>query len=75
MGPGEFTVRITAEGRIIFDMAGLSQEEIRLQREAVEAMIGKIIAEGSSAEPPAPGHVATHATPESDEEKRVRGRS
>ncbi|NUP89508.1 MAG: hypothetical protein HUU25_06780 [Candidatus Sumerlaeia bacterium] len=58
MPPGEFTVRVTAKGEIVFDMTGLSQEQIRLTREMAEEMLGKIIAEGAPAEPPPPGHVS-----------------
>ena len=71
MPPRDFTVRITAKGEIIFDMAGMTQEEIRLSRAMAEEMLGKIIAESAPGEPPPPGHVLAEAE---DERERLRGR-
>jgi hypothetical protein len=71
----DFTVRITADGRIIFDMTGLPEDEIRLQRDLAEEMLGRIVAEGTPGDPPDPGHVSA-VTPEEERERlRRRGRA
>lgn len=64
MAPREITVRITAEGRIVFDMAGASQEEIRLMRAMAEEVLGRVEAEGPSPEPPPPARVLADVPPQ-----------
>lgn len=71
MGRDDITVRITAEGRIVFDMAGRSQEEIRLQRELAEEMLGPVVEESGPGEPPPPSRVRAD---DEGEDERLRGR-
>jgi hypothetical protein len=71
MSRDDITVRITPEGRIVFDVTGLSQEQIRLQRELAEEMLGPIVEETPPGEPPPPSRVRADAD---DEEERLRGR-
>jgi hypothetical protein len=70
MAAREITVRITAEGRIVFDLTGMSQEEIRLMRVLAEETLGRIVGEGAPQEPPPPGKVLTGDS----EQERTRGR-
>ena len=73
MSLSEFTVRITAEGRIVFDLSGLTPEQIRLHREMAEQMLGPIVAEGTPADPPDPGHVSAAASDAQSERMRGHG--
>ncbi len=66
----EFTVRITREGKIIFDLTGLDQEQIRLHREMAEEVLGRILMEAPSTEPPSSGG----ALAEVEDRNRLRDR-
>jgi len=67
----DLKVTITREGKIVFDMSGFSQEEIRLAREMAEETLGRVTAEGNPGDPPPPGRARTHAD---DDEERLRHR-
>lgn len=67
----DFKVTITRDGRIVFDMSGHTQEEIRLARDMAEETLGKLLAEAPPGEPPPPGH----ALAQSPDEERLRDRS
>lgn len=68
----DFTVRITREGKIVFDVTGFPEHEVRNHREMAEEVFGPILADGGPTDPPDPGRVATSSDDRDAERQRGR---
>lgn len=75
MAQRDFTVRITREGKIVFDVTGFPEHEVRNHREMAEEIFGPILADGGPTDPPDPGRVATTADERDPGRDRQRGRA
>lgn len=70
MASNEITIRITPEGKVIFDMSRCTQEQIRLHREMAQETLGRIIAEGDAGDAMPPAGVLA----EGEDQDRIKQR-